>query len=553
MKILSYKKSLSILIFLLCFCMSIFLWQNQNKYDRTLIMHQTNASAEQIQIRIEGMMTSRIASLDLLARRWVDRSPPDFSKQRFIRFAETVYGHYPGIHGINWIDPEGMFQWAFPEQNNTELKDKNIRQMDAGIRSTFERAQKTLEFETSPCLGIKDREIYFYTFWPLVFRGSIQGYFCGVFQVQKIMDICLGKNMEKNFCIRLYEDGQLIYLNEKQHKHQDESFYNRFRVIRAISFPGKTWQMYIEPRSSVFESKDISNRFFLFFAITISFILSVVFFLFLQRMGMYRNARDSALDEIEKRIHTEEALRENEKKLEYTMEKLVAKNTEMESFLYSISHDLKTPIVTIDGFIGALREDFGNDLPKSAQSYFEYISDATKKMGLLINDLIELSRIGRVNEKKMSLPFGEIVESATSMLNPQIEAKGISLNIQQDFPVVYGEKKRLVQVIENLISNAIKYIGKDNPAPRIEIGHKKNGVQNVFFVKDNGIGIQQRYQKIIFQVFQRLPDAKKAGEGTGIGLAIVERVIKHHEGEIWVSSEPGKGSTFFFTLNKSEV
>ncbi|MBA3037805.1 MAG: GHKL domain-containing protein, partial [Desulfobacterium sp.] len=119
--------------------------------------------------------------------------------------------------------------------------------------------------------------------------------------------------------------------------------------------------------------------------------------------------------------------------------------------------------------------------------------------------------------------------------------------------VVYGEKKRLVQVIENLLSNAIKYIGKDNPVPQIEIGHKKNGVQDVFFVKDNGIGIQQRYQKIIFQVFQRLPDAKKAGEGTGIGLAIVERVIKHHEGEIWVSSEPGKGSTFFFTLNKSEV
>ncbi len=553
MKILRYKKSLSILIFLLCCCTSIALWQNQNKHDRNLIMQQTNASAEQIQIRIEGMMSARIASLDLIAQRWVDRNPPDFTKQRFFRFAGTVYRHYPGIHGISWIDPDGMFQWIFPKENNPEIIEKNVSQLDTGIRSTFERAKKTLEFETSPCLVIKEGEICFYTFWPLVYSGKIQGYLNGVFQVQKIMDVCLGKEIEQNFCILIYEDGKLIYMNEKQHKHEYESGHSSFSVNRTIRFPGKIWQMNIEPKSSLFEYRDISNRSFLLFAITISCILSVVFFLFLQRMEMYRLARDSALGEIEKRKQTEDALRENEKKLEDTMAKLLAKNTEMESFLYSISHDLKTPIVTIDGFIGALREDFGTDLPESAESYFEYISEATKKMGLLINDLIELSRIGRVNEKKMSLPFEEIVKSAMIMLKPQIEAKGISVNIQQDLPVVYGEKKRLVQVIENLLSNAIKYIGKNNPAPQIEIGYEKNGVQDVFFVKDNGIGIQHRYQKIIFQVFQRLPDAKKAGEGTGIGLAIATRVIEHHNGEIWVSSEPGHGSTFFFTLNKNEV
>lgn len=553
MKILRFKKSLAIVIFLLCCCVSLALWQNQNIIQHNMILQQTEASAEQIQIRTEGMMDTRVASMDLLAQRWVDRKPPDFSRQRFIQFAGIFYGYYPGFHGINWIDPDGVVQWVFPKENNTDVIRKNIRDLNTGVRSAFERAQKTLKYGATPCHAGKQGEICFYTFWPLIYGGKIQGYLNGVFQVQEIMDICLGKNIAKNFCIQLYEDGQLIYMNEKEHKHKDEFRQNRFRVLRDIRFPGKIWQMYIEPRSPVLESTDISNRSFLFFGITISCILSLVFFLFLHRMEMYRDARDSALKEIEKRKQTEAALLENEKRLEDTMEKLVAKNNEMESFLYSISHDLKTPIVTIDGFIGALREDFENDLPESAESYFQYISEATKKMGLLINDLIELSRIGRVNEKKMSLPFGEIIESAMSMLKPQIKAKGISVNIQKELPVVYGEKKRLVQVIENLLSNAIKYIGKDNPSPQIEIGYKKNEVQDVFFVKDNGIGIQQRYQKIIFQVFQRLPDAKKAGEGTGIGLAIVARIIEHHKGQVWVSSEPGKGSTFFFTLNKSEA
>ncbi len=550
MKILNYKKSLSVAVFLFCCAISLFLWQTQNTYNRNLIMHQTEASAEQIQIRIEGVMDARIASLDLLAQRWVDRTPPDFSKERFFKFAGVVYGHYAGIHGINWIDPGGTFQWIFQKENNPELIDKNINQMNSLITSTFEQARQTLKLMISPSYEALQGEICLSAFWPLVYNGKIQGYLNGIFQVKQVMDICLGKNTVKNYCIQLYENGHLIYMNEKGHKHKELSGQNKFRVLRNVSFPGKTWQMYIEPRITESESKDISNYSFLFFAITISFVLSAVFYLLLHRMGMYRDARNNAFAEIEKRKQTEASLRENEKQLKDMMEKLAAKNTEMESFLYSISHDLKTPIVTIDGFIGALREDFEHDLPKSAQSYFQYISEATKKMGLLINDLIELSRIGRINEKKIQVSFEEIVESAMLMLKPQIEAKDISINIREALPLVYCEKKRLIQVIENLVSNAIKYIGKDNLSPQIEIGCKKDGTQDVFYVKDNGIGIQHRYQKIIFQVFQRLPDAKKTGEGTGIGLAIVARIIEHHNGQVWVSSEPGKGSTFFFTLNR---
>ncbi|MBU1053114.1 MAG: sensor histidine kinase [Proteobacteria bacterium] len=518
-----------------------------------MILRQTQASAEQVKIRIEGMMNARMSSLDLLAERWVDRTPPDFSKLRFIQFAKTFFGHYPGFFGINWIDPYGTVQWTFPQEYNTDIVNKNIHDLDTDIRNTFETVRQTLKFKTTPCHEMRKGEITFDTFWPLIYKNKINGYLNGAFHVQDIMDICIAKNISNNFSIMIYEDDRLIYMNLKEPKTKQKLLYKQFVIMEGIRFPGKIWKMHFEPRKSLFKFTTIPNQLYLLFGLIISATLSVVFFLLLQRIEMYRNARNSAFEEIEKRKISEAALQKNEIELKNTMEKLVAKNTEMESFLYSISHDLKTPIVTIDGFIGALREDFGNDLPESAEGYFQYISEATKKMGLLINDLIELSRIGRVNEKKMPLQFGEIVESAMSMLKPQIEAKGISINIGQNLPAVYGEKKRLIQLVENLLSNAIKYIGKDNPSPEIEIGHKKDGEQDVFFVKDNGIGIQHRYQKIIFQVFQRLPDAKKAGEGTGIGLAIVARIIKHHNGEIRVSSEPGQGSTFFFTLNNREV
>ncbi|MBW2709807.1 MAG: GHKL domain-containing protein, partial [Deltaproteobacteria bacterium] len=226
---------------------------------------------------------------------------------------------------------------------------------------------------------------------------------------------------------------------------------------------------------------------------------------------------------------------------------------ELETFVYTVSHDLKTPIVTIEGFIGAMREDFGDLIPAEGERYLEYISDAALKMESLINDLLELSRIGRLTEKKSTFSFAGIAEEALKALEPQIRERGIEVKIQENLPRVYGERKRLLQVMENLLSNAVKYVGKENPTPRIEVGVEDQSGQTVFFVRDNGIGIEEIYFEKIFQVFQRLPPAKKAGTGTGIGLAIVKRVIESHGGSIRLTSALGKGSTFFFTVKTKET
>lgn len=240
-----------------------------------------------------------------------------------------------------------------------------------------------------------------------------------------------------------------------------------------------------------------------------------------------------------------------EQEREDLLQELSDKNAELESFVYTVSHDLKTPIVTIEGFIGALREDYGNLLGPEGEKYLGRMTGATQKMEALINDLLDLSRIGRVTEEKAEVSFTDLAKEAAKSFYAQVKEQNISIEISEGMPFLYGERKRLGQVVDNLMANAVKYIGVDNPSPRIEVGAERQGGETIFFIKDNGIGIDKMYFDKIFSIFQRLPSAKKI-DGTGMGLTIVKRIVELHGGRVWVESEVGKGSTFYFTIRNRE-
>jgi signal transduction histidine kinase len=512
-----------------------------------MVLRGTDGSAEQIRIRVEDLMDTRLASLELLAERWVERRPPDFSQRRFLQFAHALYAAYPGFTGINWLDPEGLIQWVFPEKTNAVVRDKSVYDYpDRRYRNTFEKASSSRSFAVTPCMKVDQGGIGFDAFWPLVYENKIQGYLNGVFQVERVMNTCLAKEFLEEFDVRMYEQGRLIYRNETSGQRNLQA--SRVRAVRKIHFGGKTWQLDLEPKPNVYLPTRFANLPFLVFGLVLSTALSLVLYFLLRRMAMYRGARDEALHEVSQRKRAEEALRDNEKKLEALLAELAAKNTELEAFVYTVSHDLKTPIVTIEGFIGALREDFGGELPEEGDKYLTHMSNAARKMDSLISDLLELSRLGRLTEKKTEFPFASLVKEVVEALQPQIKASGIMVHIQEDLPVVYGERKRLGQVVDNLMSNAVRYIGNDNPAPRIDVGVEEQDGRQVFYFRDNGIGIDKRYHDKIFVIFQRLPSAKRIGHGTGVGLTIVKRIIERHGGEIWLRSEAGKGTTFFFTL-----
>ncbi|MDY7037814.1 MAG: ATP-binding protein [Thermodesulfobacteriota bacterium] len=536
-----------VLTFIFFGSISVFLWDDHNNYERELILHHTETAAVQIKIRIEGLMNARMASLELLAERWIERRPPDFSKKRFLQFASAFYSHYPGFTGINWMDPDGVIQWVFPEVKNRGERGKNLYHLiDPLYRETLQRAKHPIKYFMTPCLKIDQEGLGFHTFWPLIYEGELLGFLNGVFQISTIMDTCLAKNILKDFWIRFYENKRLIFTNGKKTRAKRQ--VSDLPVNRPIRFTGKTWRLEIVPGADIYPQGIIWNLPFLVFGLAISATLALILYFFLMRIEMYREARDDALHEVNERKKAEAALRENEKRLEELLGELEAKNRELETFTYSVSHDLKTPIVTIEGYIGAFREDFGSLLTEKSERYFNYMSNATQKMALLIDDLLKLSRIGHLPGQKREFSFASIVQEVLTLFKPQIEQNHIEINIVKDFPVIYGDKKQVLQMMENLLSNALKYLGKDNPSPRIDMGVEKKDGHDIFFVKDNGIGIEARYFDKMFEGFQRLPHSKSLANGTGLGLTIVKRVIENHGGRIWLTSEPGKGTTFFFTL-----
>jgi signal transduction histidine kinase len=249
------------------------------------------------------------------------------------------------------------------------------------------------------------------------------------------------------------------------------------------------------------------------------------------------------------RSHLDLARQEELQQRKSLIEELENKNAELERFTYTVSHDLRSPLVTIQGFLGYLDRDAREGDRAAFQKDMERINQAALRMDRLLKDVLELSRIGRLVNKPQNVPFGELVMDALEIVHGQFEKRGVTVHTQPNLPVIYGDKPRLLEVLQNLLDNAAKYMG-DQPHPRIEIGQQgEEHNKLIFFVRDNGIGIPPEYHGRIFGLFDKL-DAKS--DGTGIGLTLVKRIIEVHGGRIWVESEAGKGSTFYFTLPRGE-
>lgn len=235
---------------------------------------------------------------------------------------------------------------------------------------------------------------------------------------------------------------------------------------------------------------------------------------------------------------------------ERLIQDLQRKNSELSQFTYTVSHDLKSPLITILGFLSFVEQSLEQGNREQAQADLQRIRFAAEKMQALLEGLLELSRIGRLVNPPSEFSFGEIVMEAVQLLLGNIRHQGrtVEFDIAPDLPVVYGDRARLLQVMQNLLDNALKYMG-EQPQPRIEIGWRAVDNELQFYVRDNGIGIDPALQEKVFGLFEKLDPR---AEGYGVGLALVKRIIEVHHGRIWVESEgEGKGCTFWFTLPKA--
>jgi PAS domain S-box-containing protein len=257
--------------------------------------------------------------------------------------------------------------------------------------------------------------------------------------------------------------------------------------------------------------------------------------------------------DITERKLSEQAIRELNTELEAKAALLESTNKELESFSYSVSHDLRAPLRAIDGFAEIIEEDYIDKLDGEARRYLAVIRDNSKRMGMLIDDLLAFSRLGRQTVTKSDINVEALVREVLEELARADELRAEHKPVPQfdigRLPNAYGDRALLRQVWANLLANAVKYSSKA-PAPRIQVGGKTGEEEVEYFVRDNGVGFNMAYSQKLFGVFQRLHRADEFS-GTGVGLAIVQRVVSRHGGRVWAEGKVNEGATFSFALPRS--
>jgi PAS domain S-box-containing protein len=224
---------------------------------------------------------------------------------------------------------------------------------------------------------------------------------------------------------------------------------------------------------------------------------------------------------------------------------LQAKNAELERFLYAASHDLKSPVVTVNAYLSYLEQDMATGDAGRIEKDMRFIRAATAKMVLLLEDMLNIASVGHAVGPPVSVTFRDLVDDALGAVAGRIAERKVTVEVGEHAATLFGERLRLAEIWQNLVENACKFMG-DQPAPRIVIGVETRGAETVFFVRDNGIGLDPRYHDRIFNLFEKLDPSV---EGTGLGLALVKRIIELYHGRIWIESHgAGQGTCFLFTL-----
>jgi signal transduction histidine kinase len=305
---------------------------------------------------------------------------------------------------------------------------------------------------------------------------------------------------------------------------------------------------FIEPLYSF----DISVRDLPYFLIFVAWAAIVASFSAVRRRieDNLRQARDSLQVEVEQRRHREEEIRKLNQELGKRAAELEATNKELESFAYSVSHDLRAPLRHMVGYSELLQRQASTLLDEKSQRFIRTILNSAKRMGNLIDDLLAFSRIGRAETKKTKVDLKQLVDEVVAEIGQDTKGRDIAWKIGA-LPVCYGDRSMLRLVVVNLVSNAVKFTRMREPA-EIEIGCDDRNQEEVeVFVRDNGAGFDMQYVNKLFGVFQRL-HLPEQFEGTGIGLATVQRIVHRHGGQVRGEAAVDQGATFYFSLPKAQ-
>lgn len=257
-------------------------------------------------------------------------------------------------------------------------------------------------------------------------------------------------------------------------------------------------------------------------------------------------AKEAELDKC--RQHLEELVEKRTADLVATVSKLETANRDLESFAYSVSHDLRTPLRAVDGFSKILLEDYADKLDAEGQRVLNVVRDSTARMSRLIEDILSFSRVGRAEISQLPMDMEAVVRSALNELKPSTANRNVTFDVGT-LPPSHGDAAKIQRVWINLLDNAINFTGP-KPEAKIKVGATAGVGETIYYVADDGVGFDKQYVWNLFTLFQRLHGAKFPG--TGAGLAIVKRIIGRHGRRVWAEGKPNEGATFYFTLPERE-
>jgi PAS domain S-box-containing protein len=263
-----------------------------------------------------------------------------------------------------------------------------------------------------------------------------------------------------------------------------------------------------------------------------------------------RRAYTAVVRDITERRKAEEQLRYYAQELRDMNVELARSNQELDDFAYIASHDLKEPLRGIHNYANFLLEDYATRLDADGKTKLETLARLAQRMEVLIDSLLEFSRVARLELCGRETDLNDVLRSALEPLQITLREEKVEVRVPRPLPTVRCDRVRVGEVLHNLITNAVKY--NDRPQKWVEVGYRDGGGPPVFYVRDNGIGIPAKHHETVFRIFKRLHGRDKYGGGTGAGLTIVKKIVERHGGRIWVESTPGAGATFYFTLAPGE-
>jgi signal transduction histidine kinase len=392
-------------------------------------------------------------------------------------------------------------------------------------------------------------------------RASLRGFVSGVFKSKNVFEgIFERRGLHPLVRFEVFTEGalsarNLIYSEGERSWVLDPAYRPKFFTKKVLRVADRPWRIYFAAKEAM-TAVPLSQRpvFFLFVGTAASFLIALLVFFSLTLAVRTRkpsavtteltHEREERLRrDLEEARQREEAVRKMNEELEL---RVMERTAELEAFSYSVSHDLRSPLIAINGFTSALLEDYGARLDEEARTYLGKVAANSKNMGALIDDLLAFSRLGR-----QAMTFGDRIDMGAlarevfDELCRSLSGRDIEFRVKA-LPVIKGDRSMMRQVWQNLLSNAVKYT-RDKPKAVIEVGSYAKDGENAFYVKDNGAGFDMEYRHKLFQVFQRL-HSRDRFEGTGVGLAIVQRVLSRHGGHVWAEGKEGEGATFYFAV-----